>query len=473
MKLFRTLVAISVLAALSFVAGYGYKRWYAKPGTSDESQSAGRRILYYVDPMNPRYRSDKPGKALDGMDLVPVYEEDNPADSSGAPGEAASLPMGTIKITPEKQQLIGVRYGEVEFSSFVHKVRAVGKVNFDETRIARIHPRVEGWIDKVFVDFTGKLVEKDQPLLTIYSPELLATQQEFLLALKSKELMRSSPLEESLSQSDSLLAAARKRLELWELSESQIEEITRTEKPVTNITLNSPISGYVITRNAFPKQRVTPDTELYNVADLSRVWIMTDVFEYEAPMVQVGQPATVTISYYSGKSFRASVNYIQPQVDPMTRTLKIRLEAENPGLILKPDMFVNVEFQIGMPQRIMVSADAVLDSGLRQTVFVDRGNGFLEPRQVEVGQRLGDKLEILKGLQAGERIVISGNFLIDSESQLKSAAGGMAGMAHGGSTGGKTTEAAPPPSEHQQHGGPPNASPQPPAGAEHRGGHGQ
>ena len=190
-------------------------------------------------------------------------------------------------------------------------------------------------------------------------------------------------------------------------------------------------------------------------------------------MVQVGQPATVTISYYSGKSFRASVNYIQPQVDPMTRTLKIRLEAENPGLILKPDMFVNVEFQIGMPQRIMVSADAVLDSGLRQTVFVDRGNGFLEPRQVEVGQRLGDKLEILKGLQAGERIVISGNFLIDSESQLKSAAGGMAGMAHGGSTGGKTTEAAPPPSEHQQHGGPPNASPQPPAGAEHRGGHGQ
>ena len=465
MKVLRTFLTVGVLLILSFVAGYGYRRWYAKE-TGEVTRADDRRILYYVDPMNPSYKSDKPGNTPDGMKLVPVYDNDEPWDSPGISTEASSPPMGTIQITPEKQQLIGVRYGEVESAAFVHTVRAVGKVALDETGIVRIHPRVEGWIDKVFVDFMGKLVEKDQPLLTIYSPELLATQQEFLLALKSKELMRSSPLRESFAQSDSLLAAARKRMELLDLSDSQIEEITRTQEPVTNITLNSPISGYVLARDAFPKQRVTPDTELYTVADLRKVWIMADIFEYEAPMVRLGQPATVAISYYPGKSFQASVSYIQPQVDPMTRTLKIRLEAENPGLLLKPDMFVNVEFRVSMPQRVTVSADAVLDSGLRKTVFVDRGNGFLEPRQVEVGERFEDKIVILKGLQAGERIVTSGNFLIDSESQLKSAAGGMAGMpgmGRGGSAGGKATEAAPvaPSSPPQQ------------TGAQHSGGHGQ
>jgi RND family efflux transporter MFP subunit len=240
--------------------------------------------------------------------------------------------------------------------------------------------------------------------------------------------MKGSPLRGSLEQSDSLVAAARKRLELWDLSEPQIEQIARTGEPIKNITLYSPITGYVMERKAFPKQRITPDTELYVIVDLSKVWIMADVFQNEAPMIREGLPARVALSYGGGQAFSARVGYIQPQVDPMTRTLKVRLEADNPVLALKPDMFVDVDFQVAMPRRLVVPAEAVLDTGLTKTVFVDRGNGYLEPRQVETGEQIGDRVEITKGLKAGERIVTSGNFLIDSESQLKSAAGGMAGM---------------------------------------------
>ena len=224
-------------------------------------------------------------------------------------------------------------------------------------------------------------------------------------------------------------------MELFSLSESQIEEITRTRKPLTNITIYSPISGYVITRNAFPKQRITPETELYTVVDLSKVWIMADVFESEASMIRIGMPARVSVSYGSGRKFSGRVSYIQPDVDPTTRTLKVRIEAGNPGMLLKPDMFVDVDFSVSMPARMSVPAEAVLDTGLRQTVFVDRGNGYIEPRQVETGGRVGGRVEILKGLSPSERIVISGNFLIDSESQLKSSAAGMAGHQHGSAGG--------------------------------------
>ena len=426
MKIVRTLLMILLVVAV-FVVGFGYGRWYGK-NAGGAAQKGGRKILYYVDPMHPAYKSDKPGIAPDcGMKLEPVYEGGEAA-SSAATDEKTAMPMGTIKVNSEKQQLIGVRYGEVESGAGVHTFRAVGKVAFDETRMARVHARVEGWIDQVFVDFTGQLVTKGQRLLTLYSPEMLATQQEYLLALKSKDMLKNSTFPDALSQSDSLTAASRKRLELWDLSDAQIEEVARTGKPVTNITLNSPISGYVITRNAFPKQKITPETELYNIVDLSRVWIMADVFENEAPMIRLDQQATVSLANGRGRSFRAKVNYIQPQVDPMTRTLKVRLEAENPEMLLKPDMYVDVEFRVQTPWRVTVPSEAVLNSGERKTVFVDRGNGYIEPREVEIGERVGDRLEILKGLKPGERIVISGNFLIDSESQLKAAAEGMAGM---------------------------------------------
>ena len=469
MKAARILLFV-LLVAIVFIGGFGYGRWYGhrentevtevgkkpkgyhcpmhpnyhsdKPGdcpicgmtlvpdddpghpVSAEAQKAAGKVLYYRDPKVPDFKSDKPGiNPETRSDLEPVYEND-----------PAAMPMGTIRVSPEKQQLIGVKFGEVMPGAGIHSFRSVGKVTMDETRFSKVQTRIEGWIEKVYVDFTGKSVEKGQALLTLYSPEMLASQQEYLLAIRSREIMKDSPLAGSQQRSDSLLAAARKRLELFSLSEAQIQEITRTQQPFTNITIYSPISGYVMMRNAFPKQRITPETELYTVVDLSKVWIMADVFENEASMIQVGMPARMNLSYAGGRKINGRVNYIQPQVDPTTRTLKVRIEADNPNMTLKPDMFVDVEFNVSMPARMTVPAEAVLNTGLKKTVFVDRGNGYLEPRQVEIGERIGDRIEITKGLTPTERIVISGNFLIDSESQLKSSASGMAGHQHGGST---------------------------------------
>lgn len=468
----KTVKAIFVLALLaaSFFGGYAYKSWFG-PSGDGSATAGGRKILYYVDPMHPAYKSDKPGIAPDcGMKLEPVYADGGPAEAastqpkgkvlyyrdpqhpdykSDKPGlnpetgnelepvyenDPATFPVGTVQISPEKQQLIGVTYGTAEVTGGSQTIRAAGKVTYDETRIAHVHTKYEGWIDKVYVDFTGKLVEKGQPLLTIYSPELLASQRELLLAVKAKEVMKKSPFEGAIDQSETLFEAARRRLELWDISEAQINELLATGKPIKNITLYSPISGYVLERKAFSQLKVMPDTDLYTVADLSKIWIMADVFEYEAPSIHVGQPARIELSYYPGKSFGARVSYIQPQVDPMTRTLKVRLETDNPGVVLKPDMYVDVKFHVESPATLTVPAGAVLDAGERKTVFVDRGNGYFEPRAVETGERKGDRTTILSGLKAGERIVTSGNFLIDSESQMKAAASGMAPAGHQGHT---------------------------------------
>ncbi len=425
----------AVLVGFGILIGFGYGRWFGPRVTTKVSEA--KKPKGYHCPMHPNYRSDKPGDCgICGMKLVPDDDPAHPGDAPPPPSDhgavdPASMPMGTIRISPQKQQLIGVQYGVATVAGGMHTFRSVGRVSMDETRVAKVQTKIEGWIDKVFVDFTGKFVEKGQPLLTLYSPEMLASQQEYLLALRGRELLRDSPLPGTGQQSDSLIQAARKRLELWDLSEAQIAEITRTGKPLQNVTLYSPISGFVMMRNAFPKQRITPETELYTVADLSRVWIMADVFENESPMIRTGMPVRLSLSYAGGRRLQGRVDYIQPQVDMTTRTLKVRIEAENPDLVLKPEMFVDVEFQVSTPPRVTVPAEAVLNSGLRKTVFVDRGNGYLEPRQVETGERAGNRVEITSGLRAGERVVTSGNFLIDSESQLKSAAAGMAGHQHG------------------------------------------
>jgi len=301
----------------------------------------------------------------------------------------------------------------------------------DETRITRVHPKIEGWIEKTQVDFTGQLIAKGDPLLSIYSPEMLSSEQEYLLALRARETMRSNPSQEAASNADSLVGAARRRLELWDLSAAQLEEVEKSHTPIRAISLYSPASGYVTSRNAFPGQKVAPETELYAISDLSRIWIMADVFEVDLPKVGMGQSAWVTPASGTGGGFPARVTYIQPQIDPTTRALKVRLEAANPNLRLKPDMFVNVEFRIGLPGRVAVPADAVVNTGTRQTVFVDLGNGRLEPRAVEIGERLGDRVQILRGLRAGERVVSSGTFLVDSEAKLKGGGTGAGGHSHG------------------------------------------
>jgi Cu(I)/Ag(I) efflux system membrane fusion protein len=309
----RALRRFVVTLIIIGIAGAGYlqrERLLNLIRSRDASQSStpggqARRVLYWVDPMRPAYKSDKPGKAPDcGMDLMPVYE-------NGVGQLAANLPEGAFRISPEKQQLIGVQYGEADYKAVSKTLRAVGRLTYDETKIARVHPKIDGWIEQVYVDFTGKLVKKGQPLISIYSPELLQTQQEFLLARRGRDALAESSFREAVNASESLFQAARKRLELWDISEAQIDELEKSGKPTKTLTLYAPADGFVLARNAFAKQRVTPETELYAIADLSTIWVMADVYEYEAPEIKVGQRADVTLSYYPGRVYRGKVTYIR------------------------------------------------------------------------------------------------------------------------------------------------------------------
>jgi RND family efflux transporter MFP subunit len=437
----RKLVGILLIAGAVAGAFFLGRKYSTRPATVE-----GRKILYWYDPMHPAYRSDKPGIAPDcGMQLEPRYAGEGPAAAkpqgkvlhyqdpqdatyhSDKPGVNPATghdlePVyeqpapGTVEVSPGEQQLIGVRFAEVQRSAGVQTIRANGKIAIDETRVARVQARSEGWIDKVMVNFTGDRVTKGQPMLTIYSPELVATQQEYLLALKARGILQHS-------DTGSLIEASRRRLEHWNMTPDQIAEVERTGKPIRNLTLYSPASGYVTARNAFPNQRITPETELYTIVDLDRVWILADVFESDAPLVRLGQAARVSLPYLGGRTLTARVAYILPQVDPQTRTLKVRLEADNPATLLKPEMFVDVEFQAPLGASLSVPAEAVLDAGLTKTVFVDKGNGSFEPRKVRTGRRFNDRIEILSGLRQGERVAASGAFLLDSESQMKAPAG--------------------------------------------------
>lgn len=466
----RTTVRKAILwTALLAIAAWGSWTAYRRLGPNKTGASAGtgqRKILYYQDPMHPKYTSNKPGQAPDcGMDLVPVYAD----EGKTADDRAASLPSGTVRINPDKQQLIGVQYGQVETRRVTRSVRTVGRLAYDETRIARIHGKIEGFIEQVMVDFTGKEVRKGEPLLTIYSPELLATQQEFLLAARARRQLADSPFPEVSSGTETLYQAARRRLDLWDISDEQVAEIEKSNQPRKNITLYAPLSGFVTARNAFPRQRITPETELYTISDLSVVWVLADVYEYEIPLIRMGQQGTMTLSSFPGQKFVGKVTYMYPQLDPMTRTLKVRLEFPNPEYRLRPDMFANVEFTADFGQQLAVPQEAVLDSGAERTVFVDRGDGYLEPRKVELGEKVDGWYIVQKGLAAGERVVTSGNFLVDSESLLKSATGamgghaGMPGMGGGekskGDAPGPKTEEPRAPSPAPKKGGPPAKPP--------------
>jgi RND family efflux transporter MFP subunit len=427
------IVIAIVLVVLTYVKRESLLKAYAGPGSSTGASEPARaelKVLYWQDPMHPSYKSDKPGKAPDcGMDLVPVYEN--------GPGSSSNLPAGAFRISPEKQQLIGVTFGTVAFSPVSKTLRTVARLAYDETKIVRIHTKIEGWIEDVYVDFTGKEFRKGQPLISIYSPELLQTQQEYLLALKGRAELSESPFGEAAAGSESLLQSARRRLELWDISDAQIKDLEARGKPTKNLTLYAPSNGFVLARSAYPKQRVTPDVELYQIADLSTIWALADIYEYEAPEIKLGQKATMTLSYYPGRTFRGQISYIYPQLDNTTRTLRVRIEFPNPDVVLKPDMYANVDLKIDYGNRLVVPQEAVLDSGSDQTVFVAHEDGYFEPRKVRLGPRVDNQFIVLAGLKQGERIATSANFLIDSESNLKSAAAamGMPGMSHGTANG--------------------------------------
>ena len=388
----------------------------AQSASGATASKSERKILYWYDPMHPQYKSDKPGKAPDcGMDLVPKYAEDQPS----------SMAPGSVMISAGKQQLIGVRTAEVKRETLVRDVHTTGQIIADETKIAHVHVKINGFIEKVFVDHIGQLVQKGQPLFTLYSPDLVATQEEYLIAKRGEKTLGSSPFTEVAQGSVSLVRSTRERLRLWDISDEQIKKLDESGEVSRTLTFYSPITGVVMDRKAFPQTSVTPDTELYTVSDLSTIWVNADIFEYEVPFVKLGQHAEMQLSYYPGKKWNGRISFIYPTVDPITRTVKVRLEFPNPDFQLKPQMFADVELKINYGNQIVVPQEAVLDSGKEQTVFVAHEGGYFEPRKIKAGAKLEGKVVVLSGLKAGETVVTSGNFLIDSESRLKSATGSM------------------------------------------------
>ncbi len=347
---------------------------------------------------------------------------------SGSAGETSTsnmqeTPLAPIQLTPQRMQSIGIVLGKVESMSVNSELRFYGNVQVDERRQAYVQTRFAGWIRKVYADATGNFIGKGQPLFTIYSPDLVTTEQEYLLAKKNQQTLQSSSVSGVAGGADSLLAAARQRLEQWEVPKSEIEKLDSTGKVISDLTFNSPVSGYITAKNALPNMYVQPETMLYTVADLSDVWVLAQVFQSDVGKIKPGDPAAVTVDAYPGRVFNGRVDYILPQLDMNTRTLPVRLVFPNPGLKLRPGMYVNVRVMLPMGRQLVVPASAAFHSGTRNLVFVYGGDGSIEPREVELGPQVGDQFVVTKGLKAEEEIVTSANFLIDSEAQLQAAAG--------------------------------------------------
>jgi len=404
-------------------------------------QASKQGEIYYC-PMHKEYQSDKPGNCpICSMQLVKL---EKPAAAQGAStestgGSAASMQgmqmpgmqmpdkpeagENTILISPQQQQLVGVQTVPAEFRLLDKKIRAVGKIAYDETRVTHIHTKFSGWVEQVFVDFVGKFVKQGDPLFTVYSPELVSTQEEYLLALRARKELGSSSFERIANGADRLVQAARRRLSLWDVTDAEIARLEKEGKARRELTIFSPVSGLVTERAAYHHGRyVTPEMDLYTIVDLSTVWALGEIYEYELPLVRLGQRVEVDLPYESASApIRGAVTYVYPYLNPTTRTAQIRMEFTNQGYRLKPDMFVNVKLRVNQGRQLTVPEDAVLDTGTQQYVFVDKGEGYFEPRLIRVGAQAGGYYGIKEGLKEGEKVATAANFILDSESRLKGA----------------------------------------------------
>lgn len=451
---------VAVLVALVAGAGGGY--WFASRTTPDVASVTSdvksvRKALFYRNPMNPNITSPVPAQDSMGMDYIPVYAEDdkpkerkvlfyrnpmNPSITSPAPAQdsmgmdyipvyaeddaGGDEPAGTVKIDPVTVQNIGVRTAIAEQRTLSRNIRAVGRVAYNEERLSRLHPKTKGWIEKLRIDKTGSQVEKGDILLNIYAPQLVSSQEEYLLALKNQQVLADSPFEDIRQGAIDLVKTSRERLEFLDVPEHQIRELERTKKIKKNIHIHSPFSGIVMKVGAREGQYVTPKTQLYMLADLSKVWVYADIYEYELPWVKVGDAVEMQLTGIPGKTFKGRLAYIYPYAEAKTRTIKVRLEFQNKGLLLKPDMFAEVTIHAGRQiDAVVVPAEAVVRSGTREQVFIVRGPGKFEPREVKLGVTSEGMTQILEGVKAGEEVVSSALFLIDSESKLREATAKM------------------------------------------------
>ncbi len=372
----------------------------------------------YQCPMHPQIIMDHEGDCpICGMKLVPMEA------TTGTQG-AAVAGLSAVTIDTQRQQLIGLRTAAAEEGDLGGGLRTVGRVAIDETRVRKVTVKVEGFVEKLFVDFTGQAVGKGQPLFSLYSPEFVSAQQEYLLALRTQKQLAGGSMQGS---GNDLLESARRRLMFWDVPAAELERLEQTGEVRKTLTLRAPVGGVVTVKNVVEGARVTPADFLYEITDLGRVWVQADVYESELARVKVGTEADLGLGAYHGRTFRGRVAFIDPQVDPKTRTVKVRIEFPNPKGELKPEMFGQVELKTKGRKGLTVPLDAVLDSGTRKVVFVALGDGRFEPREVQTGATLGERVEILGGLKAGEEVITRANFLVDSESRLKAALAQMTG----------------------------------------------
>jgi Cu(I)/Ag(I) efflux system membrane fusion protein/cobalt-zinc-cadmium efflux system membrane fusion protein len=417
MKTYRTgfflalagnILLVVILAALWLHFGLRLPHRAAKPAANAPAQSShGSAQDLMAGSAASSMQSSMPGSAPGSMSTQPVAE----------------TPLVPVQISPQRLQSIGVETAEVQRKFVDDEIRTTGNVAVDETRLAYVQTRFSGYVEKVFADATYQYVQKGQPLLTIYSPDLVATEREYLVARQNRQTMGHSTVPGVASNAASLLDATVERLKQWGVSQTEIARLESTGRVQQQLEVDSPVSGYITERNAFPSVAVQPEMRLYTITDFSTVWVQAQVFQDDLARIRIGGAASLSLNTHPNRTFSGRVNFIYPQVDMDTRTAKVRIVFGNPGLQLKPGMFVNVVLQVPMGRQLVIPASGVLQSGARQIVFVNRGDGYLEPRDVQLGARVGDVFIVMKGLKAGEKIVTSANFLIDSESQLQAALG--------------------------------------------------
>jgi RND family efflux transporter MFP subunit len=394
---FTTTLIIGILLA----AGLGYVGW----------RTYGRARVKAADPQSAGAASS-PGALGGGKNAT-----------AGAP---VKTPLAPVQLSPQRLQSIGVRTGVVEVKPVYNDIRTVGNVDVDEQLLSYVQLRFAGWIQQVFANYTYQYVHKGQRLFTIYSPDLVTTEQEYLIAKQNKNSLAASTVPGVASGASSLLGAAAERLSQWQIPAREIARLEKTGHVRNELEIDSPVSGFITQRNALPHMYAQPETRLYTIANLSTVWVYANVFQNDIGQIKMGDLASVTVDSYPGRTFYGRVDYIWPQVDMNTRTVKVRLVFSNPGLKLTPGMFVNVAMKLPLGRHLAIPASGVFQTGTQNIVFIDHGGGYLEPRNAELGPQAGGEFIVLKGLKAGEHIVTSANFLIDSESQLQAAIGSFA-----------------------------------------------
>lgn len=420
----RALKIVSFLLAAAVLVAGGY---FA--GTRNAPAAAAAKELWHC-PMHPEFTSDRQQPCpICGMDLVKV---DGPG-ASGAAAPVGEAVAGRVPLTlsADKRQRLGVASEPVRRGEGTRSLRTVGVVAVDERRLHHVHTRFEGYVEHLHVDFVGKHVTAGEPLLSIFSPELVATQQEFLLALRAQREMEQKGAPDTAAGGRGLLDAARQRLLLWDIPADELARLEVSGTPQRTLELRAQSSGYVVAKNVYHGMRVMPQDTLFDIADLSRLWVLADVYEHDLPQVRVGMPGLIKVPSLGDRALRGVVTYVAPTVEEKTRTVKVRLEVDNPGGRLKPDMYVDVALQAGGGPALVVPFAAVIDAGERRLVFLDHGDGRYEPREVRLGARAEGGYEVLSGLVEGDRVVTAANFLIDSESSLEAALRGMKADAAG------------------------------------------